>query len=234
MSQQTLEQIQAAREALNQQEAAIRQAAREEQARKDEEKRKLVEREKATRKQMILQAIKDELHILRPNLIFMFTSGDNLEINGGSHRDPVNGDTVYMDIRQRYNRHGSYRRDEIPGSYDITVGNYGDKKRFPPKKDNTHSYANVALEIISRYDKVIFGRRDAEMRANNKAANMDDATALRSEFNLKEHYGDVQVGPSTSEAGKVWIKIERAMSVTPEQAQVILTKLVELGILKQG
>lgn len=242
MPELTLQEIETQRAALAAAESVIRERERAAQAERDRaEREERYTRERAAEVLAIRarEALKDPYRIavidamlcLQPHYQIKWENS-TMVINGG-YNEP-NGNQITVEFNQRYLPGSRYKsdRNKLDGMFDIIVGCYGDKSRFPAKKDKTHSYDKIAAEIIHRHTKYIRAKRVEADRIRNEMTNKEDAQAIREEFKLQTYYGPVKCTPSKSEGGKVIIEVEVSKSYTPERAREVLKMLVEAGLLE--
>lgn len=221
--EQRREQIRIQQEAIAAEEAELRRKEREaeETARAKRHEEKLVAKRAA--QEVVIEQIRAAIMVARPSLEFTIDHTAFRTASGeGQYYD-------YVTITAK-TEGDRWSPREVPGAFDITVGDYGDKHRFPSKKDKTNSYDKVAAHLLSRYDiSEAKRKRDAVVR-NNAEASAPTALALREQFGLHE-YGSVSVRPSAS-AGLVNVKLPELISLTPEKATELLTMLKQVGLIK--
>lgn len=124
-------------------------------------------------------------------------------------------------------RHTSRFRSEPTGKVSVTYGEYGNRTRFPQRKDGTHNYEEIA-KLIS-YDIEQENQKNKMARAvdGNKAV----VISLRNEFGMPEHsYGAMKIGASANPDKPVFITIEIKQAMTVADARKLHTALVNAGI----
>lgn len=122
--------------------------------------------------------------------------------------------------RTRVGRNTAWSYAPRTGPYAVTVGDYGDHKRFPPTKTGL-SYAKIAAAVIERADKGHHRDQAEEIRAKNYKISHDIIAKLTG-----NKYSTVL---SESHGGKVMFKID---SLNEEQATKFVALAKELGLVE--
>lgn len=117
-------------------------------------------------------------------------------------------------------------RSSATGKLRLTVGDFGNRKSYPQKKDGTHNYEEIARVLRGYAARKTASRKAEAMRAKNDAA----AVAIAKEFNLPSYCG--LVVPSSAAPGKVMLDLSKVYktTMTPEHARKVLQALRDLGI----
>jgi hypothetical protein len=108
----------------------------------------------------------------------------------------------------------------------IVVGSYGDRQRYPQRKDGNHKYEAIAEYLLGRLRRLRF-----EEQANAKRrANASAVSALCKEFDFRE-WGPVQA--SAAPEAPITVHLDRfllkSLSMTPEAARTLLIALRAAG-----
>lgn len=157
--------------------------------------------------------------------------------------------TVFLGIEVRFEEvldKNSWRYRST-GKFSLFVGDRYDgdgRKRFPEKADGTYSYAKVAEEIVSRYERKVAAANELRIKKQQAASSKELVNQLREEFNLQGYddtfkavigmhpYGKrSEYVEHPAAEGKVWMQLGN-MQVTPEQARAVYAVLRELGLKK--
>lgn len=129
---------------------------------------------------------------------------------------------VYISIDRQKLPHTS-KWHAATGPYGVTVGDYGERKRFPAGKNGVINYAKVAREVIERAQaatKAHAARKSTEQRIAN-------AKQVCKRLTGSEYGGK---GLSYSQNGSLEFKVG---GLTECHAEALLKAAVELGIVKQ-
>lgn len=128
-------------------------------------------------------------------------------------------------------RHVSPWRSEATGKYRVTVGDFGNKTMFPPRKDDTHNYEGIADKVDAYASRMVAQRDMSAVQANNVAG----VETLRQYLKLA-NWGTMQLSPSASADKPVFVKVEIKQAMTQAQAIALHAALVGLGIVvaKEG
>lgn len=236
-SNKTVEQLKAELTAAQEAVAAVERAereAKEEIARKEWEAKCEAEKlAETTRRKVVLDRVIEELRTTNPEA--SYESGRIL------------GVWVAIDERRS---HTSSWSSKPTGTYSVVVGDYGDKKTFPPTKDG-HSYAKVAAEILSRVAAEIAAKKLAEEKLTKKKGATILAQELSRTLGLAEsEYSSYEprisgrktvtypIGGGRQEhkeyvpaEGKVYLRVG-ILELTPEQVLKLVPVLAEMGIVK--
>jgi len=144
---------------------------------------------------------------------------------------PVRGCYINFESEQS----GSSWRRHSTGRVRCTVGDYGDRQSFPPRKDGSYSYDKIAQKLLHRVWAAI---REAELN-NQKKSNAQAVADLKKKFSLPEYNDTVcasyyyrdSFGKNGRELvapeGKVFVKVG-TKTLTPEQADRLLSFLATL------
>lgn len=117
-------------------------------------------------------------------------------------------------------------RSKPNGKLRLTVGDFGDRKSYPQKKDGTHNYYSIAVTL-----RGYAHRRLAEQKAQvNRVRNNQAATDIANEFNLPQYHA--LVVPSAHVVGNVMIDFSKlnAHTMNPDKARKLLQALRDFGI----
>lgn len=112
------------------------------------------------------------------------------------------------------------------GRTSITVGVYGDRQRYPQRKDGNHKYEAIAQYLVG---KVIARQLDEQLQARRQA-NANAAAAVIQEFSLStwsvvEPSGNLDA-PVTVDLDRLY---NRKVNLTADQARALLTALKAAG-----
>ena len=129
--------------------------------------------------------------------------------------------TISVDFERTLSGVKSYSWSYSPriGPYAVSVGSYGDRKRFPPTKTGL-SYDKIAADILQKADAVYNGWVADRIRAANLKISTDIILKLVGE----EKYNGVL---SKSYDGKVKFTVDR---LNEEQAAKFVALAQELGL----
>ncbi len=139
----------------------------------------------------------------------------------------------YLSFETRYERSHAWRGLDKPKGVSCTVGQYGERKTFPQKKDGTFSYGKIA-------DALVLYVRRAVSEAQTKAAKAQVADVVGdfcTKHGIREYYGNGAMKAEASSIGAekplfVTVEIKRAMSVA--DAERLAEVLYGLGLMKRG
>ena len=135
-----------------------------------------------------------------------------------------------LSIERAYAASSRYSFRSQPVGWKVIVGQYGDRKSYPQKKDGTFSYAKIAEEVASRLSV-----RKAAAERQRKEANLSNANdaivaTLKEAFKLRD-YGSVRLYPSKYQEERVVVKVAIDKPMTLEQATALLEALDTLNLL---
>lgn len=142
-----------------------------------------------------------------------------LSVTTGPDSEDVQRIGVSFD-RTRLEKSYSWRYSPRTGPYAVTVGDYGDRRRFPPTKTGL-SYAKIAAYIIERADAAYHrGLAEKTLAANQKTSHGIIEKLMGEKYNgvLSQSYG-----------GKVTFKMD---GLNEEQATKFVALAKELGLIK--
>ena len=74
----------------------------------------------------------------------------------------------YIEFNSRYVRKRYNEWETVPGEYDLMIGDYGDRQRFPLRKDGTHAFDKAAPYLIRASQRAKFAERQEEQRTKNQ------------------------------------------------------------------
>jgi hypothetical protein len=139
----------------------------------------------------------------------------------------IDGIRPQWEFKERYT--SSTWRSRPTGTYQFTVGDWGDRKVFPQRKDGTFSYAKLAEQMLHQVQVVKVRQELRDAQENNKLF----AAAIREEFGI-DHWSSM-VTPSQADQKPIHLRVSINRAVTTERAREILTILAtipEFGIKK--
>lgn len=114
------------------------------------------------------------------------------------------------------------------GKYRVTVGDYGNRKSFPQRKDGSFNYVDVAAILIG-HAKQKLALKAAETQTSR---NMKVAQKFAANHGLKvDGYSGLIVRPSTSDVEPIQLKFTLDKTVTVEKAAAIYAALKSVGLL---
>lgn len=203
-------------------------AAREEAARKERELRE--EQEKAARRVRNIQrrraqgarcrslrphvlAIQAELAKLEPTMQFPIFNGSRMG-RLPSFRTSNYAYNVEFKERHDYRHRGT-------GEYNITVGDYGDRKTFPLRKDGTYNYAKIAEDIALRIRRERRRQQESQARTDNIAVAKQMAEQMRAATGVDP----VVVDGSYGWGGKFVAYTSPKFSFTMEQMHALIVAM---------
>ena len=137
--------------------------------------------------------------------------------------------TWWLRVDHVYHRISSWRSKQT-AQLRIVTGSYGDRKSFPQKKAGDFSYDKIAGELLSR----VWGKLEEEKRKRQMNRNANDVAILAAEFapHITEYYRPFSAS-SRDDDKTVVVNLKEiydpAITVTLEQARVIMTTLRSLG-----
>lgn len=239
--EQRREELARQQKALQDQEAQLAQEAREQARLNALNAQQEADRKRAAKFESFLVPIRASIAVIRPSLLFTldvsnFSVLKEVLIEEGqpTERVSVFNERVSIDKRD------TYGMGEV---FDITFGSYGNKSRFPQKKDGSHSYDKIAVELVKRYDENVrksqeYIRAQSQRSEEHRALSHNEPLAklLREQFNLKEYSYtpyNTTVKPSTKEGHVLVYVIPSPMVLTPERAAELLKLLDDNGFIER-
>lgn len=131
----------------------------------------------------------------------------------------------------------SWRCSSYTGRVRCSVGGFGDRQSFPPRKDGTFNYAAIATKLMSDVHAAERKYQDAL----KVCSNADALAKLTKQFALpkyshtleavRSHGGSSHPQPfhqTAAPAGRLYLKLDAL--VTPEQAETILNAAIGAGV----
>ena len=117
-------------------------------------------------------------------------------------------------------------RSKPNGKTRLTVGDFGDRKSYPQRKDGGYNYEDIAATLCHYAAKKIAN----DLALANRQRNTAEAAVIRKEFNLPEYHG--LVNPSASKGAMVLLDFSKISpaTVSPAKAREVLAALRVLGI----
>ena len=125
-------------------------------------------------------------------------------------------------IHEEYDR--SSWRSKPTGKLYMTIGGYGNKKRFKQLKAGGWRYREIAEELAHRMQGAIYKAKEAKRHKNNEAL----VEALRNTFELKQYYGAIQVS-TTDVPGQVKIAVSKNFTLDETAASELIAALQGMG-----
>lgn len=111
------------------------------------------------------------------------------------------------------------------GRMSIVVGDYGDRKRYPQRKDGSHSYGKIAEDLVYYATrKLVTNKLELQRRSNDHAAQ-----ALRQELGMPD-YSSAVVASATPDKP---IMVDLARLYTPRLAMTVNDARQLLKVLQQ-
>jgi hypothetical protein len=146
----------------------------------------------------------------------------------------VNGMDIPVDIEAQ--RTGSSWRRNYTGRFRASVGSYGDKRQFPPRKNTPHgvSAEAVAEELVQRakaQKQCQTIRKNREERVNEVQPQVDELREVIGEKYFVDIKPVLQGTPGSLEfepVTKFTIKMSYGVDCTFDEAQTLLTLLRKL------
>jgi len=135
-------------------------------------------------------------------------------------------------VDEERSQQGYYRGGHKTGKLRISVGDFGERKSYPQRKDGTHDYVAIAEKLLQHAEK-----RLASIRAEAaRKANADVIPALRQEYGFKYEYSgqgvaDVQVAASSNVDRPVLLTFKYNGTATVERAREIMDALKALKLM---
>lgn len=132
-----------------------------------------------------------------------------------------------MEITEESTHHSSWRSSKN-GKFRVAVGEWGDRKSYPQRKDGSHNYESIADDL----------RRHARIRMHRKAVEAGHEHCREVIKGIQEVYGLKSYGSgitlkSTAQPGHpVRVEFEKAM--TAEDAGRLIELLRENGFLAKS
>lgn len=123
-------------------------------------------------------------------------------------------------------KHISRWRSETTGKFRIKLGDYGNRRSFPQRKDGSHNYEEIVRLIADQIEK----DKAAALAKSTAELNRESTNILRNDLGLSE-YGCLKLKPSSSEAGKVLVTLEVKASMDDHQIRKLVEALREVGVL---
>jgi hypothetical protein len=126
----------------------------------------------------------------------------------------------------------SWRRYETD-KLRVTVGEYGNKTSFPPRKDGTHSYVKIAELAVSQMlnreqrDKAY---ADAEQSRRYNEQGVED---FRKSLRAREWDSAFRIEPSSTVEKPVAVSVKIARAMTFSDAEKLYKALLALGLVQQ-
>lgn len=133
------------------------------------------------------------------------SENNNLLINGAGLWDL----TIHED---RSRNSGSYHSSGLTGTLSVIVGGYGNKRRFPQRKNGGHNYPEIASVLVESHRRAVV-RESMHLQSTS---NLPLAGALRAKYGYSTPWSI----NNTADADKP-VRVERklAFSGTPEQVE---------------
>lgn len=136
----------------------------------------------------------------------------------------------------RIRSHQSSWRSTETDKYQIVVGDYGNKKRFPEKKDGSFSYAAIAEQLKRNIDAY-----NARIKASSKESAMYELSranrvvreAVAKQLGISEYRSDFSMEGSEVETGKVFVSVKLGKTCNKEEAVALFNALVAAGFITQ-
>lgn len=156
-------------------------------------------------------------------------AGSKATMNGA--RLQVDGvDVEYiLEIRREDTSNRRYGEPRTGRLY-VTVGQFGDRKRFPARKDGTVSADKIAEELIT-YARGVNYKKAADARQRDAKPVVEE---LRATLKVGSYGTDgLSLEPSTSADAPVFLKFRFERSVTVERAQEIIAALRSVGLARE-
>lgn len=103
------------------------------------------------------------------------------------------------------------------GTLSVTVGDYGDKSRYPQRKDGSHNYPEIAAKLVRYHDM-----RMAKVQASKKRdSNSQHVKQLTDQFG----YHPWNFTATTEESAPVLVKRPLAFHGTPNEVRRFITEI---------
>ena len=135
----------------------------------------------------------------------------------------------FMEVKEEWSGASVWISQKRTGKLRVTVGEYGDRKSFPQRKDGSFNYGEIALLLVNRAGRKLMDQR----MERNRISNRDAAKQLGDELGLNDWSGIMTVAAASTGAAKpvfVKVKIEQAMSEA--EARELHAALLALGYIK--
>lgn len=133
---------------------------------------------------------------------------------------------VHVRFDEEYS--GSTWRQRPTGRIRIVVGDYGNRKSYPPLKDGGYSYDKIADRLLQEARKSIGNAISNERHKRNANA----AVAVRAACGI-DQYNSFRVTTNENPDWPVHVKLGISRALTQEQAIELFNKLHELGLVKK-
>ena len=203
---------------------ALRKVAETEEKHARYEEAKRMERDsRAKRERFIFEGIAAEIRGLTTPHTVVLTEDNKLTVDGIET-------SLFVEVKEEWGGGTSFWiSQKRTGKLRVTVGDYGDRKSFPQRKDGSFNYGEIALLLVNRAGRKLMDQR----MERNRISNRDAAKQLGDELGLNDWSGTMTVAAASTGAAKpvfVKVKIEQAMS--EEAARELHASLLALGYLK--
>lgn len=139
----------------------------------------------------------------------------------------IDGFRPWWEFKERYTSSGW--RSKPTGTFQFSVGDYGERKVFPQRKDGSFSYLKISQEMVDsvRVAKARKQRNDAQ-KTNEQVAD-----AVREEFGFREWSSNVTASTEADKPIHLQLSINHAFTVDRAfEILTILSSIPEFGIKK--
>lgn len=132
----------------------------------------------------------------------------------------------YLDLSFERSHISSWRSTET-NKVRVTVGDYGNRRTFPQRKDGTHNYADIADTLIGYAERQNTKEALAAQRKRNESPVEKFNKAHDSKYGS---YGPMQVDASSDYDKPLFVEVNIQRSMTVEEAEKLLEALTALGL----
>ncbi len=171
---------------------------------------KLAELAKVDRFRDIKQSIANAVNALKKEgVVAAVNEHNNLTINGKS--------SVWIDLREdRSSNYYGRRQGEKTNKISVTVGDYGDKSRYPQRKDGGHNYPEIAAKLVRYYE----AQQAREKAHAHTTINRDSVKMLQDKYTWSSPWSF-----TTTSILEKPVRVERKLSLvgTPEEVEAYMT-----------
>ncbi len=134
----------------------------------------------------------------------------------------IDGERTWdLEIHEDRDRSYGYARGTT-GKMSVVVGNYGNKSRYPERKNGGHNYPAIAEKLVHLHDARIKRDQITKKVENNRITHVD---ALRTEFG---YVGGWSINATSDESKPVRVERKVALTGTPDQVRLFKAAIDEV------
>lgn len=135
----------------------------------------------------------------------------------------IDGIWIGIEFIPQKNKSIGYHRTSYTGKWSLVIGDYGDKKRFPQRKNGSFSWDKVIKEIQNR---IKLEKARIKMREETKE-NIDLVNEIKQQYGLSEWNTALNAGDHGSFHFNVWCDDLSKLTV-------LLSLAIQMGIIKKN